>query len=625
MSAWLIELRQALVDAVRIFALEPQRSGVGLLADLRRMGTRGWAWILLLGGTIGLAFALPIPGVGAAARAGLERPVGTGLLALWVSFLWILLMVTAGDLPAAFRFLTMVYSLYYFGFPLLTGPSLWEVLIPVLVLFLFERTHPHSAMKGWPGRILWALALTQFPPHPIRPLPLSMALKSLIGIGIATLPLWQRLRLSRTIRGLLLALGLVGPYLIAWGASPGALGESLRGMLQAVWGLSVPIWLWLGANLVEDGARLGRFWSRRMGLLQNRPRLFGLLPFLTLAAGLLALPAFWPELWAGFLVRIPGTMAVFPLYRELWHRIRAWPPDAYLAARTAVGVLFLLGAAGLWMRRRMDPLAFGQRYVALAVGAVAFLFAFYQAFFGALDLDLPQQWWPLLLVILAWTWEPLKGLQEMREDAEDLLEWIVAVALLLLTIVMVQQLTDPGALIRVSAIWPLLGATVWGFPYLVFTALQTARGPEEAGEISPVRPFLLGYGLMVPLTAVLPLEDRWLPPLAFLIGSMLLPPPEGSRVARWIHGAWIGLGAVGFRVAPWILPLPVLPLAGGWLERLYGRTPVEFLSAAYFLQAVGALLAALPFLGLHGPGWRGRIGGILGALLWGLWSLGPSA
>ncbi|GBD08104.1 hypothetical protein HRbin22_00336 [Candidatus Thermoflexus japonica] len=624
MSAWLMELRQAFVDAVRIFTLEPQQSGLGLLADLRRMGRRGWAWILLLGGTIGLAFALTIPGVGAAARAGLERPVGTGLLALWVAFLWVLLVVTAWDLPAAFRFLTTLYTLYYMGVPLLTGPSLGWVLIPAFALFLFERTHPRSALEGWPGRVLWAVALAQFPPHPIRPLPLSLALKSLIGVGIAVLPLWQRLRLSRSIRGLLLASGLIAPYLVVWGASPAALGEGIRGMLQAVWGLSVPVWLWLGANLVEDGARLGRFWSRRMGILQARPHLFGLLPFLTLALGVLALPAFWSELLLDSLIRAPGRMIMFSLYQEIWHRIREWPPEAYLAARTAVGVLFILGAAGLWMRRRMDPLSFGQRYVALTVGAVAFLFAFYQAFFGALDLDLPQQWWPLLLVVLAWTWEPLKGLQELREDAEDLLEEVVAAALLLLTVVMVQQLTDPEALIRASALWPLLGAAVWGFPYLVFTALQTAHGLEEDRGISPVRPFLLGYGWMVPLTAVLPLEDRWLPPMAFLAGSMLLPPPEGSRLARWMYGAWIGLGAVGFRVALWIVPLPVLPFAGGWLERLYSRTPVEFLSAAYFLQAAGALLAALPFLGLHGPGWRGRLGGLLGALLWGLWAVGTS-
>lgn len=560
-----------------------------------------------------------VPGLAPRIQSGLAGAAGTGLLALWIAFLWTLLLVTAGDLPATFRFPVAVYSLFFFGMPLLAaGPSL--LLVPLSALFLFERTHPRSAMGGWPGRILWALALAQFPPHPLRPFPLSLMMKGLIGIGLAALPLWRSVRISRTARGLALAGGLMSSYMVAWGRQPEAVGEGIQQILAAVWGLSDPIWLWLGANLVEEGGRLGDFWSRRMEPLRARPRLFHSLPLLTLILGVLALPALWPELGMAIAVHAPGGVAFFALYRGVWREIRRWPPDAYLAARTAVGILFVLGLAGLAMRRRMDPVAFGQRYVALTVGAVAFMFAFYQAFFGAVDLELPQQWWPLLLVLVAWTWEPLKGLQELREEAEDLLEWIVAAGLLLLTTVMAQQQGDPLALIRGTAIWPLMGAMVWGFPYLVFTSLEAARGAEAAERISPVRPFLAGYGLMLPLASLLPLEDRWLLPLAFLLGMLLLPPPEGPRIARWTHAAWIGLGALAFSVAPWILPLPVLPLAGAWLERLYGRTPLHFLSTAYFIQAAGALLAALP-AALTGSGWRGRAAGLIGAILWALWSI----
>lgn len=618
-SAWM-ELRRTAADALHTFILAPQRSGVGLLTDLLRMGPRGWAWLLLLFATLGTAFVFTLPGVGPQVRDGLAHPAGIGLLTLWIAFLWTLLTATAGDLPAAFRLPVAVYGLFYFGLPLLAGASPL-VLAPTLALLLFERTHPRSALAGWPGRILWALALAQFPPHPIHPFLLSLGLKALLGIGLMSLPFWPSVRISRMARGGLLALGLTIPYLVAWGSGPAALGEGIRQMLAGAWGLSVPVWLWLGANLVEEGGRLGHFWSRRMELLRARPHLFGALPFLTLALGALALPAFWPELGMQGLAR-PGLWAPFALYQGIWHALRGWPPDAYLAGRTAVGVLFVLGVAGLGMRRRMATGAFAQRYVALLIGTVAFLFAFYQAFFEIVDLELPQQWWPLLLMMVAWTWEPLKGLQELREEAEDLLEWIIAAGLLLLTAVMARQLEDPEGLVRNTALWPLLGAMAWGFPYLLFTALQAARGVEGEGTVSPVRPFLLGYGLMLPLASLLPLEDRFLPPLAFLLGSLLLPPPEGSRTDRWMHGAWIGLGAVAFQVAPWILPLPVLPLAGEWLERLYRRTPLEFLSAVYFIRAAGALLAALPLAIRTGSGWRGRIGELLGALLWGLWSAG---
>jgi hypothetical protein len=607
----------------RIAALEAEarrgRGGVGLLADLLRLGTRGWAWPLLLIATFGAAFIFTLPGAAPQVRDGLARPVGTGLLTLWIAFLWTLLAATAEALPAIFRLLVAVYSLFYFGLPLLGTVAPHWVLIPVLALLLFERTHPHSALAGWPGRSLWVLVLAQFPPHPVRPFLLSLGIKALLGLGLVSLPLWRSVQVSWMVRRSLLALGLAIPYLVAWRNEPAAIGEGIQQMLAGVWYLSVPIWLWLGANLVKKGERLGRFWSQRIEPLYAYPRLFEVLPFLTLVLGALALPIFWPELETGPLAR-PGLWNPLSLYQGIWQALRDQPPDTYQAGRTMVVVLFILGLAGLWMRRRMEPAVFGQRYVALLIGTVAFLFTFYQTFFKAVDLRLPQQWWPLLLVMVAWTWEPLKDLHGVRAEMENLLVWGIAMELLLLTAVMARQIENPQSLVRDTAIWPLLGSMVWGFPYLLFTVLQTARGVEEVRTISPVRPFLLGYGLMLPLASLLPLEDRYLPPLAFLLGSLLLPPPEGSRVDRWMHGVWIGLGAVAFQVASWILPLPVLPLAGEWLERLYRRPSLELLSTAYFIRAAGALFAALPLALRTGSRWRGRTGGLLGTLLWGLWS-----
>jgi len=627
MPAWWMELRRTAVDAVRTLVLGPEQSGTSLLADLLRTGTRGWAWLLLLLATIGTAFVFTLPGVSSQVRDGLAHPAGAGLLTLWTAFLWLLLTATAGNLQCAFRLLVAIYGLLYFGTPLFSaagGPQL--VLVPALVLLLFERTHPRSALASWPGRILWVLFLAQFPPHPIHPFLLSLGLKALLGIGLVSLPIWRSVRIPQMARGGLLALGLMFPYLVAWGSQPEATGEAIQQMLASLWGLSTPVWLWLGADLVEEGGRLGHFCSRRITLLRAYPHLFRALPFLILALGVLALLAFWPEpgmeFWMHLGMWVPFDLyrLYLDLYRGIWHAVRDWPPDAYLAGRTVVGVLIVLGLAGLWLRRRMEPLAFGQQYVALIIGSVAFLFTFYQAFFEVLDVELPQQWWPLLLMIVACTWEPLKALQELREGAKSLLEWIVAAGLLLLTIVIARQLTDPEKLVRDTTLWPLLGAMVWGFPYLLFTDLQTARGVEEERTISPVRPFLLGYVLMLPLASTLPLEDRYLPPLAFLLGSLMLPPPRGSWIARWMHGAWIGLGAVAFQVVPWLLVLPILPLMQGWLERLYSRMPLDFLSTAYFIQAAGALLAALFLAVWVGIGRRRRIGGLLGALLWGLWS-----
>ncbi len=80
-SAWM-ELRRTAADALHTFILAPQRSGVGLLTDLLRMGPRGWAWLLLLFATLGTAFVFTLPGVGPQVRYAQEELAG--LLRSWI-------------------------------------------------------------------------------------------------------------------------------------------------------------------------------------------------------------------------------------------------------------------------------------------------------------------------------------------------------------------------------------------------------------------------------------------------------------------------------------------------------------------------------------------------------------
>jgi hypothetical protein len=303
-SGWM-ELRRTAADALHTFILGPQRSGVGLLADLLRMGTRGWAWVLLLLATLGTAFVFTLPGAAPQAREGLAHPAGTGLLTLWMAFLWTLLTATAGDLPAAFRLPVAIYGLFYFGVPLLSAaPSL--VLIPALALLLFERTHPRSALAGWAGRLLWALALAQFPPHPIRPFLLSLGLKTLLGIGLVSLPLWRSVRIPRMARGGLLALGLTIPYLAAWGSGPEATGEGIRQMLAGVWGLSVP-----------SGSGWGPIWSRR----GDAWAISGAVGWSSCAPALASSGPFpsWPWPWAHWPCRLSGRSWGWRCWRP-WDR-----------------------------------------------------------------------------------------------------------------------------------------------------------------------------------------------------------------------------------------------------------------------------------------------------------------
>ncbi|HXF68560.1 MAG TPA: hypothetical protein VNK89_02030 [Thermoflexus sp.] len=616
------EAYRVLQDAVQILIYESQRSGVGLIADLLRLRGRGWGWLFLLSVGMAAGFLLPMLGVSAQIVDFLFQPLGTGVLALWVPFLWTLILATFADLPPIARFLATLYSAYYFALPPIgaAGPEIaW---IPLLTLFLYERAHPKSALANWRGRILWASALAQFPPHPVRPLLLSIALKTALGVGLAAVPLWPRARIPRMIRGGFLWIGLTLPYEIAWGKDAAALFQGLQGWVAGLWGWSVPLWLWLGANLVEEGGRLGRFYGRRAEIFRRYPALLRSLPFVVLGLGVLLFLVLWSEVVSAVLWEHLGMPELVVPFIPLWRMVRSWPADLYLVARAATGAMLILGIAGIWMRRRMDPARFGVQYLSLVIGTVAFLLMFGRSFFEAIDLDLPQQWWPWLMISLGWIWEPLKGIRELTEEAEDLLEAICALVLLLMTLVMAHFLLDPEGLLREGAIWPLLGAAVWGFPLLVFTALGAALGVEGTG--SPIRPFMLGYTLMVPLTSLLPVDTRWLTPMAFGLGSALLP-AEGSRWARWSQRAWIGVGAVAFRVAPWIIPLPVLPMAGAGLEQLFARGSLDFLSREFFLLLGGAWLAAIPT-----AWWSGRVGRwggrLLGIALWeawnGIWQVG---
>ncbi|WP_376792321.1 hypothetical protein [Thermoflexus sp.] len=618
------EAYRVLQDAVQIFIYESQRSGVGLIADLLRLGRRGWGWLLLLSAGMAVGLLLPTLGVSAQAVDLLAQPLGTGILALWVPFLWTLILTTFAALSPIARFLITLYSAYYFALPPIGAAGLEIAWIPLLTLFLYERAHPRSALADWRGRILWALALAQFPPHFEFPLPsayrlsLSIALKTALGVGLAAIPLWPRARIPRMARGGFLWIGLTLPYEVAWGKDAAALFQGLQGWVAGLWGWSVPLWLWLGANLVEEGGRLGRFYGRRAEIFRRYPALLRSLPFVVLGLSVWMFLVLWPEVVREVLWERLGLVGerVLLFFIPLWRMVRSWPADLYLAARAATGAVLILGIAGIWMRRRMDPTRFGVQYLSLLIGTIAFLLMFGQSFFEAIDLDLPQQWWPWLMISLGWIWEPLKGIRELTEEAEDLLEAICALVLLLMTLVMARFLFDPEGLLREGAIWPLLGAAVWGFPLLVLTALEAALGVDGTG--SPIRPFLLGYTLMVPLTSLLPIDTRWLTPMAFGLGSALLP-TEGPQWARWLQRAWIGIGAVAFRVAPWIIPLPVLPMAGAGLERLFARGSLDFLSGEFFLLLGGALLAAIPATWREGR--LGRWGGwLLGIGLWAAWN-----
>lgn len=608
------EIRGAIADAAHAFVLEEERSGLTFLVALGRMGWRGWGWLALLALAFVSVLVATAPGWDVLTAAFLETPLGSGLLALWIPLLWTLLIVTTADLAPMLRLVVTLYSLYFWALsPVAVLPPV-VLLVPVIALFLHERALAASSMKSWPWRIVWALLLATFVPDPLPFFWGSLLLKAALGVGLAALPLWSRWRPPTRLRVALLWAALTAPYVLAWAVDPSALVNGMKGVLQGVWTFSVPVWLWLGADLVEESERQGWFLGRRLLVLKRYRPVMCLLPVLFLFLGGIMVVLFWAGHLLGWL---PVTLV--ELLLPLWRVVRSWPPETYLGARTSAVLLFPLGFLGVWMCRHMEPTEFAPRFVGLAVGVVVLWLAFWQAYFSAPNPILPQQWWPLLLIFVGWLWEPIKGLRELTKEVEEVLEWTCTLILTLITVVGALWIWKRDLLVNLTTIVPLMGIIVWGIPYLVARTLWAVRGEAER-TLAVVKPFMAGYVAMLLLVGLVPWLGRWQPAVAFLLASALLPLDGRSRAERWLLGAQVGWGVVAFRVFPWIVPLPLpVPFGLVWLQRLYAYTPLPFLEPSHLVSMGVAIGAALPMALFRAENALKRWGQALaGAILWGL-------
>jgi hypothetical protein len=599
------KLREAVQDALEVFGRQEHYSGIGLFVALGRKGIRGRVWLLLVLGSIVGGFVLLVAVERATLVTAVHTSIGSGFLAVWLSLIWTLAIATAAGLPPVARLVIAVFSLYYLGLPIVMTVGSGFLLLAIGAIHVFELLHPASFLRRWTGRLLWPLAIAQFPPHVPGSLALSIGLKSIIGTAIAAFPIWRQQSVPQWIRIGLLWAGLTVPYVLAWTHSHADLLRAIEQMLPALWGLSVPLWLWIGADVIQESGNFGRFLSRRLSIIREHPYVLHGMPLVLTFLGLAALPLVVYDV-------MPET--VTRAYAPLQDAFRDWLPDAYIAVQSAVVVVILMGVLGLLMRRRMEPSAFGMRYAELAIGALAFVLMFWQNIVDALDLDFPTQWWPLVLIGVGVFWEPLKGLRELTGESEDVLEWVCVLAVLLTTLVIFQYGSDPRTLIRDTTIWSILGAAIWGLPALFFTTFGTVYGFADAAFL--VRPFLVGYGVMLPLMSFVPLETRWLTPIAFGIASVIQRhTAEGVRWLRWAHMAWIGIGIVAFLAAPWIIPVPILSLMGLGLERLFSRGAIDLFSVQFFFLAVTALIGAIPVAWSTHPRYR-WIGWGIGMALW---------
>ncbi len=604
---------------VREIFLEEQKVGIGLLHSLWLRGWRGKVAVAALLGLWGVA------GLEAFAPTGLGRWIA--LLQPWLSFnvvvgfalLATLLVVNADWMPWWARMLLHVYVLLYFAYPLLGTVPSWLLALPVVAFYVWEMATHRPPTGPW---VAWTLALAQFPPHVPLPSAWPFAVRFLVGTLVNAVLLggigWAMRRTEsrrvRQVRYPLVAAGLIVPYIWGWVAQATTLEEQLFFSIQAMWGLTIPLWLWLGADLIGQAGRVAEFLGKRV------PRLLlsAYVPFLVVLLGLWLSVNFLASFLEIDLVA-PGLLWLFAPLRVVE---RVLPEEGVLTLWWAGPTLIVLGGIGVWRARRVaDVELFGRRYLALIAAALLFLYMFAQEFLGAGEAEgPPTMGWPFLAVAANLLWEQTKAVRQMWEEEETV--WFSGtVALLFLAVTLALFARAPEMVDNYSTVYVILGAVTWGVPALLVAAFA---GEEDVPEWLIIRSFLLGYFLVWPLAILWPTGGPWLAPLALGVGLLTLErrATEGRLTSLW---PWaVGLmaaGTVAYLVAPALIMVPVLPLAAPLLARLYRLTPLPFFGYAHVMVALAGLMVTVGIVWARRwqprrrwPAWVALL------LLWGLWN-----
>ncbi|MCS6772595.1 MAG: hypothetical protein NZ693_00570 [Thermoflexales bacterium] len=555
-----------------------------------KRGRSGTGWFALsVSSLLASAFAfLAIPADGSSFW---EAPLGTSLLAVWVPFLWTLVITVNDRSVTLLRILVGYYSLYHLAGPPVFGAGLplAVLLLPWAALILYERTRRSSSMTNPLWRAGWAILFAQFPPHfPSLPLWASILMKALASFAVLSLPQWDQHRFPHLVRGSVLFASLTLTYLLGLAQGSTEVGAQIVLSLRGSWQLSVPLWIWLGANLVNTGGQVGRFVGRRALVVRNviPPRfLLGLL----LLAGALVL-------FASFVAILEPTLLV------RYYELLSWVMPSPQARFTAIGVfavLFLAGVSSVCLQQRMRDTTFSARYLSLLSAAVAFTVQLVQNYFGAAQSANAQLGWPAFLVALGLLQNLTPSLKALANRLARASFWVYGFLLLLLTALVI-ELTPSAALGAKSQTSMLLaraylaslyGSVLWGLPALLITIVSASSISREM--TSSLKPFMLGY-LISWLLAPTPLPNEWLPAFAFGSGAAALLPSASPRYwLRWRHAMWLALGAVAFRAFAWALPLPILPLAQTLLEQSYLRGSVYLFEVQGVILVSGAVVAAL--------------------------------
>lgn len=610
---------------VREIFLEEQKVGIGLLHSLWLQGWPGKVAVAALLGLWGVAGVQAFAPTVLSGWVVLIRPWLSFGVAVGFSLLGTVLVVNADWMPWWARMLVQVYVLLYFVYPLLETVPPWLLALPVLAFYVWEMATHRPSVTPW---VIWTVALAQFPPHlplpPGWPFTIRFLLGTLVnavllaGIGWAV----RRVegRWTRLLRYPLMAVGLIGPYIWGWMAQPFVFEERLFVSIGALWGLSVPLWLWLGGDLVGQAGRIAEFLAKRV------PRLF-LSAYVPPAVLLLGT---WLSI--DFLVfrlvnaldvtRIPPGLTL--LLAPLWVVERLLAPEGVLTMWWTGPALVVLGLIGLWRARRVaDREWFGRRYVALIAAVVLFLYMFAQEFLGAREGGgLPTMGWPFLALAANLLWEQTKAVRQMWEEEEAV--WFSgSVAFLFLATTLVLLARDPEMVAAYSTVYVIYGAVTWGVPTLLVAALAD----EEVPEWLIIRSFLLGYFLVWPLAILWPMGGPWLAPLALGLGVLLLE--RGWAGKEGLARAWpwvvvlMTAGTVAYLVTPALIMVPVVPLAGRLLARLnrffLGSLPA-FSPAHVMVTLAGLAVAGGMAWSRHWrPRWRWSTWVVMW-LLWGLWN-----
>ncbi|ROL58247.1 hypothetical protein D9V84_00505 [Bacteroidetes/Chlorobi group bacterium Naka2016] len=457
-----------------------------------------------------------------------------------------------------------------------------QVLIAVPLAYRFEK----GRNKFW-VITLTSLSLAQFPPFPFVPADLMLIIKIatkfiilfmlLFGISFVKLPF----KIRNIIPFLVLSLNFVYVSTVNFANFQ----ENIKVLSQTLWTvITVPLWLILAGDLVDEVGRFAGFVSKRILSFLNTPvKVKAEISIVFILSLLLTVLSFlYPELVVNWFYTFPLPSFLYD-YR-----------DAFLITLRFLSlVISFVALFSIYNFDQFETLElknrFNQILLALIVFSVQISYSYY--FTNQEEVKASLTGFPFLLLVFGLFWDPIKMIGTANIQARNFSVLLAYVIILTSMAVNINLVWDPYSVSKVSIVYQVLGGILVGFPIFFFRLIKG----WEYDEKFIFRSFLLGFIIgLFPMVAFP--NHYWLTiPMGLILSVAFYKLVLKKEVSSWAF-LMAGFGVLAQSSVGWIIPLPIFPLIQTWYNNIGQVVPIEIFSMNYFINIFVFVFVALVYL-----------------------------